>query len=198
VDVDANRYERSRRVASQTAKMSHKSFLDLSFRRDPWAVRRMIQQLVSSFHFEMAIAFMILLNSVLIGLEVHTIAVDPQASSLEVYKVCGYCCTAVFLLEIILRLVSGGVAAFFCSQELWCWNLFDLCVVMSSLAEIAVSAMVDSGDSAANLSNMRILRIFNISKLFRVLRVPRLIRYIAALRKLSYSILATYALSCGR
>ena len=78
--------------------------------------------------------------------------------------------TAIFSLEIILRLVAYGTQFFY---EYWNW--FDLMIVLASLVELALAASV----------GIKVLRALRISRIFRTIRIirrlPRLHTIIKAL-----------------
>eukprot|EP00928_Gymnodinium_smaydae_P031275 TRINITY_DN22_c0_g2_i1.p1 TRINITY_DN22_c0_g2~~TRINITY_DN22_c0_g2_i1.p1 ORF type:complete len:732 (+),score=185.01 TRINITY_DN22_c0_g2_i1:301-2196(+) len=82
----------------------------------------------------------------------------------------------LFFVEVLLRICGLG-ARFFCGPD-WKWNLFDVVLLSSSVAEEIVQGFT--------LTFFRILRGF---KMVRVLRIMRVMRFFRELRLMVVSIL---------
>jgi len=126
-------------------------------------------KIVKSTFFETLITVLILLNSILIGVE--------TSFENEIIHAIQISITYVFVLEIILRWISREDAVKFFKDG---WNLFDLSIVLVSL--IPESLFADSN----LLTIIRVLRVFRILRLLNTsseikLIVSVLFRSISAL-----------------
>ena len=141
--------------------------------------------------FDLIVLSFIVLNSILIGVEVQMQAVNEhelsQAAAIS-FEVIAHVLSAIFLIELLLRMASEGCHSFFCAGN--AWNAFDAAIVFISLLELLLLS-IESMAIGQSTSNLRALRIVKIARLVRVLRVARLVRYIAPLRTLVYSIAVT-------
>lgn len=147
-----------------------------------------LEWLVYHPFFDIAIALLIILNGISIGIQTDCMArevtdlVPPVLRATEVF----FC--AIFSLELILRISVEG-RLFFIGLE-WSWNLFDCCVVMLQLFEEIMGAVTSSTDndgegSRTNFSFMRVLRVL---RLIRIVRIVRVLRFIGELRTIVTSI----------
>merc|ERR1719356_1108245 len=93
--------------------------------------------------------------------------------------------TTVFFFEISMRIVAEGPHFFRLSNRCLGWNLFDTCIVASSLIE-EVAHLVSSA-RRSNISSLRVLR------LVRALRVIRMLRFFRELR-----IMVSGIINCGK
>lgn len=146
--------------------------------------------IVESVYFEVVFAIAILTNSIFLG-----VRVDMQDDEPPFMQVLEYAYTALFTVELILRVRVIGFRAFIL-PKMMLWFYLDLFVVVSSLLEIAVELVVSSDDGArssdlASMSNVRMFRVLRVIRIVKVIRVARLLRFIRALRKLVLSIAHT-------
>lgn len=125
----------------------------------PAGVRRLAQRLVSDPRFELAFAFLVLVNILVTALEV-----DHGDSAPSVFSVLNVLFAVAFTLEVIVR--SYGTPH--CDSLL----LFDILIVAVSVFEVALLDQIGRGGS--NLSYLLALRIF---RLLRVLRIARFMRF---------------------
>ena len=81
--------------------------------RDPF-----IKRMVEHPYFDVAFSVVVITNSIFIGVDVqmNPSALEPRPLSIQVVQ---YAYTALFTLELILRLSAHG-SAFFCSAD-WMW-----------------------------------------------------------------------------
>eukprot|EP00930_Biecheleria_cincta_P070519 TRINITY_DN58157_c0_g1_i1.p1 TRINITY_DN58157_c0_g1~~TRINITY_DN58157_c0_g1_i1.p1 ORF type:complete len:596 (+),score=103.18 TRINITY_DN58157_c0_g1_i1:97-1884(+) len=82
-----------------------------------------------------------------------------------------------FVLELAIR-IAGYRREFFCNED-YAWNLFDILLVGSSLAELLIPQVFN------DFSYLRILRVF------RLVRVIRVVKAVKALRSLRTMVFAT-------
>lgn len=148
--------------------------------------------------FEVGVAFMIMVNSVFIGMEVHVAAMLQGSVSpgwVLVFQLSEFIFTVGFFLEFVLRLLALGPSSLFCGPD-WHWGWFDLFIVGSSCVELTMTTLMGMGLGAdlhweLNLSEMRLARVVRVTRVLRILRLPRIIRYVAALKTLLFSIFVT-------
>eukprot|EP00929_Paragymnodinium_shiwhaense_P093660 TRINITY_DN53887_c0_g1_i3.p1 TRINITY_DN53887_c0_g1~~TRINITY_DN53887_c0_g1_i3.p1 ORF type:complete len:490 (-),score=73.48 TRINITY_DN53887_c0_g1_i3:323-1792(-) len=140
--------------------------------------------------FEAFFACAILVNSVAVGVEVNAVLLEPQDGTSATFAAMNYIFSILFLLELLCRLVAHG-SAFFCSSQ-WCWNYFDLIIVLASLVEVVSDALgANTLGSGMGGRGARIIRILRVTRFIRILRVARLMRFVRALRQLILSIIST-------
>eukprot|EP00931_Biecheleriopsis_adriatica_P019446 TRINITY_DN13246_c0_g1_i2.p1 TRINITY_DN13246_c0_g1~~TRINITY_DN13246_c0_g1_i2.p1 ORF type:complete len:604 (+),score=128.85 TRINITY_DN13246_c0_g1_i2:23-1834(+) len=152
--------------------------------------RYRLHKLVKSWKFETFFAVVIITNSLFLGIQLEWQATHLNQRPPDAFGIIQTLYSALFLVELLLRVAESGVRAWICSRH-WAWNWLDVFVVLLSVFEIC-TAMLDGGEAGANASsNFRILRIIRVTRLVRVVRIIRVLRFIRALRTLVYSILAT-------
>mmetsp|Transcript_1028 Transcript_1028/g.4214 ORF Transcript_1028/g.4214 Transcript_1028/m.4214 type:complete len:338 (-) Transcript_1028:118-1131(-) len=126
---------------------------------------------------------MIIMNSVLIGYTaefnsqlVRDQSFDERQEPMPVV-ILGHICTVFFFLELVLRMVNMG-ADFWIKADGRCWNMFDLFLVLFSLAELAVMFSNTSQDLGGNrlktIKMLRIVRVFRVFRFFRELSLVAL------------------------
>ncbi len=122
------------------------------------AFRLWCANLVKNHLFEFLITGIILVNSVLIGVETYT---DNQTIKLIQSIILG-----IFTFEIVIRFfAAGSVKAFFLNG----WNVFDLVLVL--IGYIPPSLMANSSGMMA----FRVLRVFRVLRLLRAAKEIKLI-----------------------
>lgn len=145
--------------------------------------------LVKNSWFESIFAVVILANAVFIGAEVEYLAHgDINASTTNMFEVAHHVFSALFLMELCMRLAADRLF-FFTSKENM-WNIFDLALVVHSLVEYIMSfddsSEEDSGEGRFNqISAQRTLRVVRIIRNVRIVRVLRLFH---ELRMMLYAI----------
>jgi len=108
--------------------------------------------------FEIAIAIVILVNCVLIGVE--TYVSNPTISTIQRIIL------GIFTVEIIMRFIAAdGVKDFFTNG----WNIFDLTLVL--LGYVPESLF-------ANASSMMVLRVLRVFRILRLLRAAKELKVI--------------------
>lgn len=121
-----------------------------------------IKELASLFvhnkGFEIFITGIILLNSVLIGIETYT---DNQT-----IKMIQQCILYLFTFEILIRFIAAkNLKEFFCNG----WNVFDLLLVL--IGYIPENMF----ESASMMTALRVLRVFRVLRLLRAGKEIKLI-----------------------
>jgi len=118
--------------------------------------------------FDSTCAFMILFNSVIIGLGVEHTTTHSTESDFQ--KMSGYACSIFFLIELVLRLSLHGRKYF--TNENRNWNLFDMFLVLFSIVDVIMDH-VGGGGSSSLASGMKTIKMLRIMKVFRVFRFFR-------------------------
>lgn len=171
---------RERQEASQEAKRITQQVLDLL----PPAQRRMrkvmmspgtelkyekpyLQKVVEHPIFESGCAFLIVLNSFLVGFDVEWYTThDVPNMGVEV---AGHVCSGGFLIELMLRLKAYKWKFF--RGESVLWNIFDAILVVMSMVELLIQSQVDSAAGTASIgSGMKTIKMLRIIRVFRVFR----------------------------
>jgi len=125
-----------------------------------------LQRMVESPIFESCCALLIVLNSILVGLDVewYTTHDTPDLG----IEIAGHICSAWFLLELVLRLKAYR-CAFFRGDAMF-WNMFDLLLVFMSLVEVVMLVSNTSVGHASIGSGMKTIKMLRIIRVFRVFR----------------------------
>lgn len=126
--------------------------------------------------FKTATAALIILNSLYVGYEMDT-SLDRSLHGevmleTEEMKIANAIFTTLFTLELLIRMWAYRIH-FFLGDD-WQWNVFDASIVVSALAEYALSGL--NGFSA-----MRALRAVRLAKTLRIIRVVTIFRQLQLL-----------------
>jgi len=134
---------------------------------------------VESFPFTATCAFLIILNTIFIGYEVDTSVgrafEDPPRDLPKWFSYVTMGFTCAFGLELMLRFAAFRLT--FITGPECRWNIFDIFVVLCSIAEELLNGI--------QVSPLRILRAL---RLVRTLRLVRIIRFFQSLRMIVYCI----------
>lgn len=121
-------------------------------------IRQIAKQISTNKWFELSIMIIILLNSVLIGVELYT--------NDETIKLIQSIILGIFTIEIIIRFIAADSVLDFFKDG---WNLFDLSLVVIGYIPTTI---VSNG---ATLMALRVLRVFRILRLLRAAKEVKLI-----------------------
>ena len=124
-----------------------------------------LKSFVESTPFQNAILIVILINSVIMGLQTSERIVSAIGPVLTVLD---NICLGIFIAELLLKIVAYGLKFFVDG-----WNWFDLIVVVCSL----ISGL-------AFLKVLRVFRIFRVFRTFKALKGIRAFRLVSRLDKL--------------
>lgn len=152
---------------------------------------------VRSSAFETIAAVLIITNAIFIGVEIELSTYYINQDLPLPIQVIGLVYTALFALELMLRVMVNGISMFWRTQYLW--NLLDLFVVVVSLWETLVLVLELL---VPNLSLNAGIGVISSLRIVRILRITRLIRnsgstpagamkFLRALRTLIHSIAYT-------
>eukprot|EP00931_Biecheleriopsis_adriatica_P002364 TRINITY_DN10314_c0_g1_i1.p1 TRINITY_DN10314_c0_g1~~TRINITY_DN10314_c0_g1_i1.p1 ORF type:complete len:616 (+),score=102.39 TRINITY_DN10314_c0_g1_i1:30-1850(+) len=158
------------------------------------SVFQRFRRCVGSWQFESFFAMVIFSNSIFIGAQVQSAAMHGNESREDAMFAVSTAYTALFTLELGLRLAADGWKVFFTKE--WAWRLLDVLVVLLSIMELVFPLVLiaDEETSSADsnvVSNLRILRILRVTRTTRVFRIVKIVKFIRALRTLLYSIAHT-------
>lgn len=120
------------------------------------------KQLAKSSVVDYSMNFLILINTVLLGLERY----GQSKSEKDLLHVLNIVITCIFTAELVVKLGGLGIVKYFSDSM----NYLDFTVVLCSLVEIL---FIDSSTSLSSLKSL---------KSFRVLRVARLVRSVRSIR----------------
>jgi len=149
------------------------------------------KSMLQSSRFDNLISFLILANSLTIGLEADYAAQNITEAAPWPYRVFEVFFCAVFTCEISLRVWAYKKSFFLKRDQSVLWNYFDLLVVAAQLVQEAIEFFRPSseGNDADNLRILRVLRVLRIVRIFRLVRVLHLI---GELRTIVSSIMGSF------
>ncbi|OLP94417.1 Voltage-dependent L-type calcium channel subunit alpha-1S [Symbiodinium microadriaticum] len=154
---------------------------------DKWGhIVKAITDIVSSRWFEYLTGFIILLNMVTIGLDAElSLHSDiPGAYDTEWIKNIERGFLAVYTVELVLRLVGGGVRILTSS-----WFLLDAFLVTVGLLALVIVPIVGSAEQDAALSGIEKILVVRGLRLLRLVRALRMISHFKVMWRLVYSLL---------
>eukprot|EP00931_Biecheleriopsis_adriatica_P022197 TRINITY_DN14331_c0_g2_i1.p1 TRINITY_DN14331_c0_g2~~TRINITY_DN14331_c0_g2_i1.p1 ORF type:complete len:600 (+),score=90.10 TRINITY_DN14331_c0_g2_i1:92-1891(+) len=130
----------------------------------------------------------ILANVILVGVEVDVSAQLPYNEIPVIFAILNTVFVCLFSVEITLKVMHAGCFRFFMGEDAR-WNVFDTCVVLLSVAEIVIDAVI----SSLNLptSHLRVFRLLRLVRIFRGMKILRVLRFVGSLRTLLHSVLTT-------
>ena len=128
-----------------------------------------LRRFVDSNAFQNTILVVIILNSILLGLQTSPAVMTSIGGILEILDTV---CLDIFIVEMLLKMVAYKFIGYFKSA----WNWFDFVIIITSLLS-----------GLAVLSSVRILRVFRV---FRSLKGLRGFKMISSLKPLQVIIAA--------
>lgn len=157
--------------------------------------RQQVHDFVESSAFNLFFTAAVLTNCLLIGIQIEYAANNPRSSSEAeaAFFVLSTIYTVIFTVEFVLKVLAYGMQLFCASS--WLWNALDLFIVVTSLADLVITAVFPAESAVAastqSTGQLRVIRILRIARLARVVRIMRVVRALRALRTLIFSILVT-------
>ncbi|CAJ1356458.1 unnamed protein product [Effrenium voratum] len=135
-----------------------------------------VSRMVKHTFFDLFCAFVIITNSIFLGVEVELTIAQPESFQQGVHVI-QYVYAAWFLLELILRVYVDG-RGFFCGED-WLWGMLDVFVVMSSIWELAVDIVYalhqDGPGGVTSVSGLKALRIIRITRVLAAMSSERML-----------------------
>ncbi|KRZ84795.1 Voltage-dependent calcium channel type A subunit alpha-1 [Trichinella sp. T8] len=133
------------------------------------AFRIFVHKIVCTKYFEMAIMVVICLSSISLAAEDPVDESNPRNKYLNYLD---YAFTAVFTVEMILKVIDMGVIIHPGSYCRDLWNIMDATVVICALVGFA---FVDSTKAGKNLSTIKSLRVLRVLRPLKTIkRIPKL------------------------
>eukprot|EP01063_Lacrimia_lanifica_P031393 TRINITY_DN5161_c0_g1_i1.p1 TRINITY_DN5161_c0_g1~~TRINITY_DN5161_c0_g1_i1.p1 ORF type:complete len:2672 (+),score=931.23 TRINITY_DN5161_c0_g1_i1:185-8200(+) len=161
-------------LETQTMMLNFKPVIRPQEPKERWRLH--IYLLVTSFHFEMAIAVSIALNTILMMM-------DDGGEGGEYHlmlDIGNYIFSGVFLFEALLK-----IAAFKLTYFKDTWNRFDFFLVLLSIVQ-AIMLVVDRGGIGVKGYVLRVLRVFRVMRVLRLVKSARDVRIL--LETVAYSL----------
>jgi len=121
--------------------------------------------------FDSLCAVMIIVNSVLIGINIDWLT-DHYNEENFILTVASFVCNTFFLLELLLRMRLYGCRKFFLGENRN-WNMFDFLLVIFSAVDLVMTRAARDGEAAAIGSGMKTIKMLRIIRVFRVFRFFR-------------------------
>ncbi|CAK0829525.1 unnamed protein product [Prorocentrum cordatum] len=153
---------------------------------------RLIASIVKGRTFSIGIACLIVVSTVMIGIETQLLAsLSERGPGSETWitalSITNYVLTFLFTVEMVLRLYVFRLD-FFLHERVW--NLFDVLILLLALGEVALEVtMYAVSDRDISLSDhggsSKVLRLFRLT---RLLRLVRTFRQLKPLRLLLHSL----------
>eukprot|EP00927_Polykrikos_kofoidii_P048884 TRINITY_DN4305_c0_g1_i1.p1 TRINITY_DN4305_c0_g1~~TRINITY_DN4305_c0_g1_i1.p1 ORF type:complete len:712 (+),score=106.35 TRINITY_DN4305_c0_g1_i1:70-2205(+) len=147
--------------------------------------------------FDIAISFVVALNALLLGLQVHDQAVNPGRDN-HIFEIFEYVFTGVFTCELMLRVM--GLRHMICWKAHRVWTVIDAALVMSGLLDVLVEVTVARNDSTGKHDNTDLARqsssigkVITVMRMARFLRVLRLVRFFTRVRIMVTMIIGSLA-----
>jgi len=130
--------------------------------------------IVESHRFEYASALLVVLNSLVLGVEadLHAQCARSGETMPEFVHVSETSFCVLFTLELIFRILAHGASFFSGTDRIW--NAFDALVVGLQLLD-QISLMAFALHAQMHISLLRILRIVRLVRITRLLRAIRLV-----------------------
>lgn len=146
-------------------------------------LRLSIRRLTTSAKFDIGIGVLIILNAIVIGMDVEHQAANFSLSSAPLFKSSFHLCSALFGLELLLRIIAQGGTFLSCENPLLKWNIFDSFLVLVSIIEVPLDN--------SPLHSIHFVRVIRITRFVQLMRVARFIKIFRSLRLLINSITST-------
>ncbi|XP_061409600.1 sodium channel protein 1 brain-like isoform X2 [Lethenteron reissneri] len=125
------------------------------------AFRQRLRTLVTSSFFETFITILIITNTIMMAIDYHN---APYSSALDVGNTV---LTTIFIAEAVLKLTALFPVVYFRLG----WNIFDFCVVITSVVEWILDSMSNTNINISIIRTFRILRVFKLAKKWKTLNL---------------------------
>ncbi|XP_071673797.1 voltage-dependent L-type calcium channel subunit alpha-1S isoform X2 [Patagioenas fasciata] len=117
-----------------------------------------IWYVVTSSYFEYLMFFLILLNTICLGMQHY----NQSAEMNHISDILNVAFTVLFTLEMILKLMAFKAKGYFGDP----WNVFDFLIVIGSIIDVILSEIDDSDDnSRVSITFFRLFRVMRLVKL---------------------------------
>lgn len=166
---EQEREERALRAAKRARKLEKKR---RRMRETPYYAgysrpRLFTHNIVTSKYFDLAIAAVIGLNVVTMAMEFYRMPLELEYA----LKIFNYFFTAVFLLELSMKVVALGIPRYLTDK----WNQLDILIVILSIMGIVLEEM-KSDLIPINPTIIRVMRVLRIARVLKLLKMAKGIR----------------------
>uniref|UniRef100_A0A674E478 Voltage-dependent L-type calcium channel subunit alpha n=1 Tax=Salmo trutta TaxID=8032 RepID=A0A674E478_SALTR len=134
--------------------------------------------IVTSCYFEYAMFFLIMLNTLCLGMQ-HC---DQSAHVTKLSDTLNMIFTVLFTVEMILKLIAFKAKGYFGDP----WNVFDFLIVIGSVVDVVLSEVDDSENARVSITFFR---------LFRVMRLVKLLNRSEGIRNLLWTFIKSFQVS---
>eukprot|EP00931_Biecheleriopsis_adriatica_P114866 TRINITY_DN9074_c0_g1_i8.p1 TRINITY_DN9074_c0_g1~~TRINITY_DN9074_c0_g1_i8.p1 ORF type:complete len:722 (+),score=134.13 TRINITY_DN9074_c0_g1_i8:28-2166(+) len=151
-------------------------------------VRRAAKAIVSHPKFDVAIAVLIILNAVQIGVETDWNMKQAGQEQLPVFAYLDVTFSFLFLIELSLRLCKDRLSFLSWHHKSFGWNVLDFFLCVTSVIEFVVQFQELSG-AVGDMMDFGHLRMMRMARLTRILRIFKVVRFFSELRVMAYSVM---------
>ncbi|CAF0755454.1 unnamed protein product [Rotaria sordida] len=140
-------------------------------------LRRALKYLIAQKTFDYSILFFISLNCITLAMERPSI--PPISFEREFLNMTNYIFTAIFTIEMVIKIIAGGLI---CGSHTYLhtgWNVMDGFLVIISVIDLATMSRGGSAITPINADSDATTRIFSMLRVFRLLRTLRPLRVIS-------------------
>ena len=149
-------------------------------------LRKRCQQVVGARHFDSAMTFLVICSCICLALD-NPLS-DPRSLLSRILNGLDITFTALYTVELLLKVLAHGLIVGKHSYLRDPWNMMDLCVVITSILNLA-----DIGPGNA----LRVLRLFRILRALRMIRRFPQLKIVVDALLLSLPSVANVALLCA-
>ena len=143
--------------------------------------RTLVKMFVNTSFFDNSMTVCVLLNTIAMASDYYGISEEDSAFLAKANDTF----TWIFICEMGLKFIAVGVKKYWLDKGNW----IDGSVVMLSIIELAMAAIMGSGDGGVNLQAFRTVRVF---RAFRVLRVTRVLKSMRSMKVIISVIVKSY------
>lgn len=146
--------------------------------------QKTVQAFVRSNLFEQIMIAVIILQTILVGVQIDVMAKSNSTTPPMIYRITDVSICVIFSFELMLRLYVHRCHFFYMYG--WVFNILDLALVVSQIVEEILMSSTDTVGSGINFSVLRAVRML---RCVRIMRVLRLTRFFDDLRRLVAAII---------
>eukprot|EP00930_Biecheleria_cincta_P096366 TRINITY_DN88227_c0_g1_i1.p1 TRINITY_DN88227_c0_g1~~TRINITY_DN88227_c0_g1_i1.p1 ORF type:complete len:632 (+),score=107.76 TRINITY_DN88227_c0_g1_i1:89-1984(+) len=138
-----------------------------------------IRKAVQHRFFDMSVAFSVVGNAVLLGIQAQLAADNRSAVIPEVFQRLEYFFTAIYMLELLCRFLADGLSFLSPLKRYVRWNYFDIMCVSSSILGLILDGLSVEEKRADLVSTVN--RFAHIGRVVRTLRVLKFVTQLRAI-----------------
>ncbi|CAF0780786.1 unnamed protein product [Rotaria sp. Silwood1] len=140
-------------------------------------LRKALKYLIAQKSFDYSILFFISLNCITLAMERPSI--PPISFEREFLNITNYIFTAIFTIEMIIKIIASGLVGGPHTYLHTGWNVMDGFLVIISIIDLATMPRGGSSITPINAESDATTRIFSMLRVFRLLRTLRPLRVIS-------------------